>query len=128
MEKKMFLKASPLIFQNAKQLRNHLTNSEMKLWGYLRTKPFRLKFRRQHPLGIYIADFYCHALKLIIEVDGNIHEIKGVALHDDERQSLLEKEGFLFLRFCNADVQSNFEKVITEINQFIQNKIPPLGG
>ena len=70
----MFQKANPLIFANAKQLRNNLTDAEVILWEYLRTKPFGYKFRRQHPIQQFIADFYCHSLQLIIEADGEIHQ------------------------------------------------------
>jgi cyclase len=55
MKRKMFYEADPLLFERAKYLKNHLTNAEMKLWGYLRTRPMGYKFRRQHPVGIYIS-------------------------------------------------------------------------
>ena len=58
----MFNEANPLVFALAKNLRKNMTASEMILWGYLKTKPGGFKFRRQHPLGLYIADFYCHKL------------------------------------------------------------------
>ncbi|HMG83246.1 MAG TPA: DUF559 domain-containing protein [Ferruginibacter sp.] len=86
MKLKMFYGASRIIFQRAKALRNNVTASEMILWEYLRTNPFGYKFRRQHPLGIFIADFYCHKLKLIIELDGSIHNKIDVKLQDEERQ------------------------------------------
>jgi cyclase len=85
MKQTMFLGADRLIFENAKELRKNLTHSELLLWGYLKQKPFGYKFRRQHPLGIYIADFYCHALKLVIEVDGSIH-------HLDEVKKMMKKD------------------------------------
>lgn len=91
MKKKMFLGASNFIFENAKELRKDLTHSEQTLWDHLRTKPLGYKFRRQHPLGIYIADFYCHALKLVIEIDGSIHKVAEVAIRDNYRQEILRK-------------------------------------
>lgn len=113
MRKTMFYGADLLIFMRAKELRNRLTNSEMKLWGYLREKPLAYKFRRQHPMGIYIVDFYCHALKLVIEIDGNIHDL--------ENSKRAEKE-----------VQFQYEEVIISINKLIMEKnnklTPPLGG
>ncbi|MBO9682401.1 MAG: DUF559 domain-containing protein [Flavisolibacter sp.] len=66
------------------------------LWNYLRTKPFGFKFRRQHPFSIYILDFYCHQLKLVIEVDGSIHNVAEVKQNDEIRQQQLEKETSLF--------------------------------
>lgn len=72
----MFNQAHPLIFENAKVLRKNMTEGEKVLWGYLKGGLNGLKFRRQHPIGIYIADFYCHSVKLIIELDGKIHNTR----------------------------------------------------
>jgi len=69
----MFYGASPLIFERAKQLRNQVTHAEMIIWNYLRGNQCGYKFRRQHPVGNFILDFYCHQLKLAIEIDGSIH-------------------------------------------------------
>lgn len=112
----MFYKADPLLFERAKYLRNHLTNAEMKLWGYLRSKPMGYKFRRQHPIGIYIVDFYCHSLKLVIEADGSIHNKQEVKEADHERQVSLEKDGLQVIRFTNNDILNNTEHVIEQIN------------
>ncbi len=76
MKSKMHLGATKEIYQRARDLRNKETHAETVLWGYLKTKPLSLKFRRQHPYSIYILDFYCHKLKLIIEIDGSIHTVK----------------------------------------------------
>ena len=73
---KMFLGASKVIFQRAEVLRNSQTASEKVLWEYLRAKPLGHKFRRQHPLFAFVVDFYCHSLKLAIEVDGDCIRIK----------------------------------------------------
>jgi cyclase len=97
MEKKMFLGAHPIIFENAKALRNNLTNAEIKLWGCLKTKPIGYKFRRQHPMSIFIADFYCHALKLIIEADG-----------------------MTLIRFTNNAVLNQYETTVEQINNLLQ--------
>jgi cyclase len=129
MKRKMFFEANPLLFQQAKYLRNHLTNAEMKLWGYLRTRPMGYKFRRQHPIGIYIVDFYCHPLKLVIEADGNIHDKQDVQQADKERQQSLESDGLQVIRFSNHAILKNTEYVIEQINIILTNKsIPPLGG
>ncbi len=117
----MFLGADKLIFENAKAQRNNPTHAETILWAYLRQKPFGHKFRRQHPISIYIADFYCHSLKLIIEVDGKIHDYTQVLEHDLERQKNLENEGIKFLRFKNAEVEKQLELVILAIENFIIN-------
>ena len=117
----MFLGASNLIFGNAKELRKNLTHSEMILWGYLRTKPFGHKFRRQHPLGIYIADFYCHSLKPVIEVDGDIHLDADVKANDEQRQIILESDGLRILRFRNEEINRGLETVILRTETFIVN-------
>ena len=63
------------------------------LWGYLKTKSLGFKFRRQHPYSLYILDFYCHSLKLVIEIDGSIHEKEEVKENDKIRQQSLEIDG-----------------------------------
>ncbi len=99
MKQKMFLGADHLIFKNAQDLRKRITEAEMLLWGYLKSNQLGVKFRRQHPLGIYIADFYCHRHKLIIELDGSIHDLPEIAANDIIRQKSLEADGIRFLRF-----------------------------
>lgn len=121
MKKDMFLGATNLVFKNAGELRKNMTHSEMLLWEYLRQKPLGYKFRRQHPLGPFIADFYCHALKLVIEVDGSIHDQKDIKEWDTERQQMLEQEGLRFLRFTNVEVEKKFETVVNNIEQYIIN-------
>jgi imidazole glycerol-phosphate synthase subunit HisF len=80
------------------------------------------KFRRQHPLGLYIADFYCHKLKIVIEVDGKIHEQKEVAENDIERQRSIESNGIAVIRFTNENILKQFETVVEKINEFIINR------
>lgn len=118
MEKKIFYKASPLLSGMAKELHNHVTNAEMLLWGYLRTKPDGFKFRRQHPLGIFIADFYCHRLKLAIEIGGS-HKIKEVAEHDRYRQRLIEEDGISVVQFTNEQIETDLENVIATIQELL---------
>ena len=76
--KGMHFGAHPLIFKKAEELRNRITGSEELLWEYLKTNEWNLKFRRQDPLSLYVVDFYCHSLKLVIEVDGSIHDKEDV--------------------------------------------------
>jgi len=118
----MFLGADKNIFLNARDLRENLTHAESILWAYLRKKSLGYKFRRQHPISIYIADFYCHALKLIIEVDGGIHADADVRKNDIERQKHLELEGISFLRFTNEDVGRRTEQVISRIEEYLKSK------
>jgi cyclase len=92
MANKMHAGAIKPVYQRARELRNNTTYAEIILWGYLKTKPFGYKFRRQHPYSIYILDFYCHSLKLVIEVDGSIHNLAEVKENDIIRQKLLEED------------------------------------
>ena len=92
--------ASHLIFRNAQVLRDNMTDAEILLWGYLKENNLGLKFRRQHPISLYIADFYCHKLKLIIELDGSIHNRPDVAANDLERQLYLENQGIKSPTVC----------------------------
>ncbi|MCH5596506.1 endonuclease domain-containing protein [Niabella ginsengisoli] len=87
----------------------------------MKTKPLGLRFRRQHPYAIYILDFYCHALKLAIEVDGSIHLKNDVKENDAQRQTLLESDGLKVLRFTNEEIEKHLEKVIATIEEYINN-------
>ena len=120
MSNDMFLGADKVIFQRAEALRKNQTRTELILWDYLKQKPLGYKFRRQHPLGIYISDFYCHPLKLVIEVDGGVHQEEEVAMYDVERQKNLEAAGLRFLRFTDKQVLYELEAIITTIENDIK--------
>jgi cyclase len=115
MKQKMFYGASYTIFANANSLRKRTTEAEKILWTYLRGKFEGFRFRRQHPLGIYIADFYCHKAKLVIELDGTIHDIETVKENDKVRQRIIEEDGLKVIRFSNEEVFSEIEKVLEGI-------------
>ena len=119
----MFSGVDKLLFQKAATLRNHQTFAEELLWNYLRTKPLGFKFRRQHPFSIYILDFYCHQLKLAIEVDGSIHNLDEVNQNDMVRQKQLEQEGLTFLRFSNDEIKLKPEEVIHKIETFLKGEL-----
>jgi cyclase len=128
MKKRMFMGASNLIFKNAHTLRNSMTPAEMILWGHLKGNQLGTKFRRQHPLGIYIADFYCHQHKIIIELDGSIHDVPEIAINDIERQRNIENDGIKVLRFKNEEIFSQLEKVLETIKQTISSPFRGRGG
>lgn len=103
-------------FLKAQFLRKNETESEKILWEKLRNNQLKgLKFRRQHPIGLYIADFYCHKLKLIIEVDGEYHNLPEQIEKDKERTQILESNGLQLIRFTNNEIQKNLEKTVSEI-------------
>jgi very-short-patch-repair endonuclease len=90
-----------------------MTDAERKLWHSLRGHRFQgLGFRRQVPLGPYIADFACHRAKLIVEVDGGQHGFEAHAARDRVRDAWLAGEGYRTLRFSNHDVLRRTESVL----------------
>ncbi len=118
-EGNMYYGASPMLFELAKQLRGRTTSAEEILWNKIKTNEWRLKFRRQHPIAIYVADFYCHKLKLVIELDGGYHENKEVKIYDETREKDINQFGITILRFKNEDVISNIQGVLTKISTTI---------
>lgn len=117
----MWKGAAPQIFSNAKKLRENSTEAEDRLWVELRNKQLEgYKFRRQHPVSIYIADFYCHELKLVIEVDGDYHQAEEQLLLDKKRTADIEFQGLKLIRFTNDEVMVNLPEVIGEIKRFIK--------
>lgn len=104
------------IFDNAKKLRRNQTPAEERLWKILRShKLDGLKFRRQHPLSWFIADFYCHELKLIIELDGGIHELEEVKAYDIRREKKLRELGLTVIRFKNEQVYTEPEVILNAV-------------
>ena len=122
-EKTMFYGAKPIIFERAKELRKNMTISEKKLWDELNTNKIKgYRFKAQHPIYKFIADFYCHKAKLIIEVDGSIHEIEDVKERDEGRASEIEKFEIKILRFTNYQVLNNIKDVLDEIEDNLITK------
>lgn len=128
MKDNMFYGASNLIFQRAEELRNRMTSAEELLWKQIHINEWKQKFRRQHPIANYVVDFYCHALKLVIELDGGIHEVEDVKKYDEYRESHLKELGLTVLRFKNEQVFKENKIVIETIANTV-NKLtsPPLG-
>jgi len=115
--------ASNLIFQKAEELRKFPTHEEEILWGYLSESQLGVKFRRQHPIFNYIADFYCHSIKLVIEIDGSIHDKEDVKINDERRQKEIESFGITVIRFTNNEVKNTPESVLQSINEEIKKII-----
>ena len=112
----------------AKRLRRDQTTVERKLWLLLRDRRLGgAKFRRQHPIGPFIADFCCAAARLVIEVDGGQHALRKP--EDARRTAFLEAQGFRVLRFWDNDVLSNVEGVLQRILEALGHPHPgPLPG
>ncbi|MBY0477322.1 MAG: endonuclease domain-containing protein [Chitinophagaceae bacterium] len=113
----MFEAANNLVFELAKELRRNMTEAERKLWSHLKQGIGGLKFRRQHPLKNYIADFYCHKIKLIIEADGGIHNKPDIKQYDENREADLKEWGYEVIRFKNATILYDEENVIRKISE-----------
>ncbi|MDO8999955.1 MAG: class I tRNA ligase family protein [Bacteroidota bacterium] len=104
--------------ERAKELRNNQTNAEVALWQQIKNNQLGYKFRRQQVIGFNIVDFVCLDKKLIIEVDGEIHNYQKE--YDDARTLELEKEGYKVIRFENKRVFSDIDNVVAEIRQHLQ--------
>jgi very-short-patch-repair endonuclease len=116
----MWKGANPQNFSNAKNLRENMTNAELIFWNRVKNKQFHgLKFRRQHPIHKYIADFYCHKLKLIIEIDGDYHNTSEQKNYDILRTKDLNFQGIKILRFKNDEVENEIEEVLKTIEKYI---------
>ena len=100
--------------QRARQLRQTMTPAEQALWRSLRSRNLGdFKFRRQHPIGSFIVDFYCPEVKLAIEIDGDVHA--GQEEYDAARSVWLQERGFTVIRFQNRDVLERLNDVAVEI-------------
>jgi very-short-patch-repair endonuclease len=98
----------------ARALRQHMTRAEEILWARLRGSRFHgAKFKRQVPFDRYVADFYCHAAKLVVEIDGKQHE--WFADYDSGRTQVLEAYGVRLIRFTNAEVCEELDSVLARI-------------
>jgi very-short-patch-repair endonuclease len=108
-------KADLVKVQRAKELRQQMTPEEKILWQNLRANRLNgLHFRRQQIINGFIADFYCHATALVIEVDGKIHEQQ--AEYDAERDKVLSARGLRLLRIKNEEVRHELDKVLMRIS------------
>jgi very-short-patch-repair endonuclease len=105
------------IFLKAKDLRSKMTKAESILWHALRGNKLNgQKFRRQHPLGIYIVDFYNHKNKLVIEIDGEYHNTEEQKIKDIEREQFLLFNGLKIIRFKNETIINNLSEALEIIN------------
>ena len=117
------------LVSNARVLRNNMTKAEIILWSRLREKKINgYKFRRQQPVFDYIVDFYCHELKLIIEVDGEIHSLPEKINYDSKRENILKINGFHILRLSNLEIETELDSTINKIILYISEILSPFQG
>jgi very-short-patch-repair endonuclease len=114
---------TPAMTSRARHLRKDLTEAEKKLWHAIRRDQIgRLNFRRQHPIGVYVLDFYCPSIRLAVEVDGGQHNEAIGRARDDRRARWLASKGVVMLRFWNNEVLSNLEGVLSEIGRAAETR------
>lgn len=100
-----------LLLDRAREMRSQPNDPESSVWKGLRAKRLRgFKFRRQHPIGIYIVDFFCAAAMLVVELDGLSHF--GKEEYDAQRQTWLESQGLLVIRFGNRDLDAGIDEFL----------------
>jgi very-short-patch-repair endonuclease len=117
------IRTSAPVQQRAKELRQSMTRAERNLWDRLRDRMLAgNKFRRQHPIGAYIVDFYCAEARLVIEVDGGIH--LGQVEADASRSRDLEAKGYRVIRFSNEQIETSLETVLSSIKTACQLRTP----
>ena len=121
----MHLDADRTKFQFAQYLRGNMTISEKLLWERLRKNQLGIKIRRQHPIGDYIADFYCHKAKLVIEIDGNYHNQNDQKEYDHRRDQDLRESGIEVIRFKEEQIMNNIEFVLKRIKERIDTSARP---
>jgi very-short-patch-repair endonuclease len=125
-EKAMHFGAKAELFRSAQEMRKKPTKAERCLWDQIRKlRNDGYAFRRQHPIDFYIADFYCHKLRLVIEVDGEIHLSEEALKHDDGRTGELERLGVKVIRFTNEEVLNNPDQILTQIKDYIAELSSP---
>ena len=133
----MFYGADAKTLRAAAILRKNMTVAELILWKKLKDKKiFNIKFRRQHPIGIYIVDFYCHELSLVVEIDGEMHKAPENKESDLMRSGELLNLDLKIIRFSNDQVIYNLDHVLIKIqNVMNQSNVsryqginPPSGG
>ena len=108
-------------------LRRQQTPPEKKLWRELRSRQLSgLKFRRQHSVGRFIVDFYCREIRLVIEIDGKVHEKQRD--YDALRDFLIEAKGFTVIRVSNEEVNENMNHLFKKIDQATPLPLPPGEG
>ncbi len=111
----MYYGATPEILRRASELRKKMTPAEKILWQKLRKDQLGANFRRQHAIGSFIADFYCHSKKLVVELDGIVHKTSYQSERDVQRDKIMQDYGLTVLRFTNNEIERNINEVLQKI-------------
>ena len=109
-----------------RELRQRQTRCEALLWQQLRARQIEgCKFRRQHPIGRYIADFYCEEARLVVEVDGAYHDLPDQRNNDAERQAYIIGRGLRLVRLLNEEIETDLFAVLRRIRAAVQENRTP---
>ena len=128
LDKTMYFKATTETMNTARMLRENMVSAEKLLWVKIKGKQILgLRFRRQHPISIFIVDFYCHEARLVVEVDGKIHNQQ--LEYDDGRTAEMEKFYIEVIRFKNYEIEHDIDEVINKITERLKKRLEsPPGG
>ncbi len=113
---------NPVLTGNAQSLRKNMTKEERHLW-YDFLKSYSVSFRRQKVIGAYIVDFYCAQAKIIVDLDGSQHYEAEGKKADANRDEYLSEQGYLVLRYSNAQVNTQFQAVCADIDKHVSKRI-----
>jgi len=117
------------LVKRARVLRSNMTRAEIILWSRLRSKQVDgFKFRRQQPIFDYVVDFYCDKLKLVVEVDGEIHSFPDKIESDKKRDKILIINGYHIIRLSNLEIETEIDSAIIKIRSFIADNLSPSQG
>lgn len=107
-----------------REFRKNPTDAEKLMWECLRARRLNsFKFRRQHPIGRYVVDFYCHDAKLVVEIDGDIHDVPDQMEYDQIREAELNALDLTLLRFRNERILNETQKVLEEIASYLPSPV-----
>ena len=112
------------LIEYARQLRREATRQEKRLWYDFLSK-YPIRFQRQKAIWTYIVDFYCHAVRLVIEIDGDQHGEPAAVSYDTQRTAFLERQGLKVIRFTNQEVDTSIDAVCCTINRVILERLTP---
>ena len=114
----------PLLWAFAKENRNNPTEAERWLWFYLSNKQFGVRFRRQHIIGQYVADFACLEKMLVVELDGGYQSLPEQQISDEQRTADLQEWGYRVIRFTNEELFLGMDLVLTKIKNALNENAP----
>ncbi len=117
------------LIRKARELRNNMTLAEILLWSRIRMRQINgYKFRRQQKIFGYIVDFYCHELKIIVEVDGEVHLLPEQVKKDKSRDKILKINGYNIFRLSNYDIETDLTASVNKLKSFISTISSPSQG